>query len=61
MCAEAQVYYSCHRMLLSDYLVAQGHSVLHIAGRAQAKPHLMTPEARVENGELIYPPERTLF
>jgi uncharacterized protein (DUF488 family) len=61
MCAESQVYYSCHRMLLSDYLVAQGHRVLHIAGRAQAKPHRMTPEAQVENGELIYPAERTLF
>jgi len=29
MCAEA-VYFHCHRMLVSDYLVSRGHYVLHI-------------------------------
>jgi uncharacterized protein (DUF488 family) len=61
MCAEAQVYYHCHRMLLSDYLVAHGHNVLHIIGRAQPNPHRMTPEARVERGGLIYPGDPALF
>jgi uncharacterized protein (DUF488 family) len=61
MCAEAQVYYHCHRMLLSDYLTAHGHRVLHIAGKAPPSPHRMTPEARVEHGELIYPAEPELF
>jgi uncharacterized protein (DUF488 family) len=61
MCAEAQVYYHCHRMLLSDYLTARGHTVLHIAGRGEPKPHRMTPEARVEEGRVIYPGEKTLF
>ena len=61
MCAEAQVYYHCHRMLLSDYLVAQGHSVLHIAKMAPPKSHRMTPEARVERGDLIYPGDPMLF
>lgn len=61
MCAEAQVYYHCHRMLLSDYLVAHGHAVLHISTSAPAKPHRMTPEARFEGGELTYPGERSLF
>ena len=32
MCAE-YVYFRCHRMLVSDYLVAHGHTVLQI-GRA---------------------------
>jgi uncharacterized protein (DUF488 family) len=61
MCAEAQVYYHCHRMLVSDYLVAQGHTVLHISGKGEAKPHHMTDEARVENGVVTYPSEPTLF
>jgi|SRR3954454_20284621 uncharacterized protein (DUF488 family) len=61
MCAEAQVYYHCHRMLLSDYLVANGHTVLHISGKGEPKPHRMTPEARVEEGRVTYPGEKSLF
>ena len=61
MCAEAQVYYHCHRMLLSDYLVANGHTVLHISNRTPPKPHRLTPEARVERGELTYPADPVLF
>lgn len=61
MCAEAQVYYHCHRMLLSDYLVAHGHQVFHIQSKAEPKPHRMTPEARVESGVLTYPTEPALF
>lgn len=61
MCAEAQVYYHCHRMLLSDYLVAHGHEVLHIATAAAPKPHRMTKEARVESGVLTYPADPALF
>jgi uncharacterized protein (DUF488 family) len=54
MCAEAQVYWHCHRMLVSDWLVAHGHEVLHIATKAEPKPHRLTPEARVEDGKVIY-------
>jgi uncharacterized protein (DUF488 family) len=63
MCAEAQVYYHCHRMLLSDYLVAHGHRVLHIADLKEPKPHRLTPEAHIENenGVVIYPTEARLF
>ena len=31
MCAE-RVYFHCHRMLVSDWLVAHGHEVFHIDG-----------------------------
>jgi uncharacterized protein (DUF488 family) len=54
MCAEAQVYWHCHRMLVSDWLAAYGHTVLHIATTAGPKPHKITPEARIENGKVIY-------
>lgn len=53
MCAE-RVYFHCHRMLVSDWLTAHGHEVLHIDGTGPTKPHKLLPEARVIDGELIY-------
>ena len=43
MCAE-RVYFQCHRMLVSDWLVAHGHEVLHIDGTGPAKPHKLLPK-----------------
>jgi uncharacterized protein (DUF488 family) len=53
MCAE-QVYFRCHRMLVSDYLMSQGHSVLHILDEKPPKEHHLTKEARVAEGRLVY-------
>lgn len=53
MCAE-RVYFHCHRMLVSDWLTAHGHEVLHIDGTGPATPHKLLSEARVIDGELIY-------
>jgi len=53
MCAE-RVYFRCHRMLVSDWLTAHGHEVLHIDGIGPVKPHKLLSEARVIDGELIY-------
>jgi len=53
MCAE-RVYFRCHRMLVSDWLVAHGHEVLHIDGTGPVTPHRLTAEARMIDGELIY-------
>jgi len=53
MCAE-RVYFRCHRMLVSDWLVAHGHTVLHIDSEKTAKPHRLTPEARVADDQVIY-------
>lgn len=59
MCAE-RVYFHCHRMLVSDWLVAHGHAVLHIDEERPPKPHHLTAEARMLNGELIYRGDRLL-
>ena len=59
MCAE-RVYFKCHRMLVSDWLVAHGHEVLHIDNEKPAKPHKIMPEARMEDGRLIYRGDRLL-
>jgi uncharacterized protein (DUF488 family) len=53
MCAE-RVYFHCHRMLVSDYLVAHGHEVLHIDAGGPARPHKLTPEARREGEGVVY-------
>jgi uncharacterized protein (DUF488 family) len=53
MCAE-RVYFRCHRMIVSDWLVAHGHDVLHIDAEGPARPHRMTADARMIGGQMIY-------
>ncbi len=53
MCAE-QLYFRCHRMLVSDYLVLYGHTVLHILDEKPPKQHALTKEARMVDGQLVY-------
>jgi uncharacterized protein (DUF488 family) len=57
MCAE-RVYFRCHRMLVSDWLVAHGHEVLHIADSGTARSHKLTLEARLIGGNVIYRGDR---
>ena len=59
MCAE-RVYFRCHRMLVSDWLVAHGHEVLHIDTAGSVKPHALTAEGRILEGRLIYRGDRLL-
>jgi uncharacterized protein (DUF488 family) len=59
MCAE-RVFFHCHRMMVSDWLVAHGHEVLHIDGAGPVKRHSLTAEARVIGGEVIYRGDRLL-
>jgi len=59
MCAE-RVYFRCHRMLLSDWLVAHGQEVLHIDAKSAPRAHKLTAEARVFDGQLIYRGDRLL-
>jgi uncharacterized protein (DUF488 family) len=59
MCAE-RVYFQCHRMLVSDWLVSHGHDVLHIDGTGPVRSHELTQEARTIDGHLIYRGDRLL-
>jgi uncharacterized protein (DUF488 family) len=59
MCAE-RLYSRCHRMLISDWLVAHGHEVLHIDGSGPVKPHELMSEARLVDGQVIYRGDRLL-
>jgi uncharacterized protein (DUF488 family) len=57
MCAEAQ-WWRCHRRLLSDALVARGHSVIHLDARGASEPHQLTEFAVVEGERIRYPPRQ---
>lgn len=59
MCAE-RVYFRCHRMLVSDWLVTRGHEVLHIDAAGPVRPHRLTSEARMIDGRLLYRGDRLL-
>jgi len=59
MCAE-RVYFKCHRMLVSDWLVAHGHEVLHIDDVKPPKPHKLMADARLIDDKLIYRGDRLL-
>lgn len=53
MCAEL-LYFRCHRMLVSDYLVSRGHQVLHIQDERPPKEHTLSKDARIADGKLVY-------
>ena len=60
MCAE-RVYFQCHRMLVSDYLTAHGHTVLHIDDEKRpVRQHTPLVEARLVDGKLVYDGGRLL-
>lgn len=54
MCAEA-VPWRCHRSLIADALVARGIDVREITSLTDARPHALTPWARVEGTAVTYP------
>lgn len=53
MCAEA-VWWRCHRSLISDYLKAKGHTVIHILNESKTEEHPFTSAARIVDGKLSY-------
>jgi uncharacterized protein (DUF488 family) len=59
MCAE-RVYFHCHRMMVSDWLVAHDHEVLHIDAAGPVKAHKLMDEARMADGQLVYRGDRLL-
>lgn len=59
MCAE-RVYFRCHRMLVSDWLILHGHEVLHVDAEGPLKPHKVMEEARLIDGRILYRGDRLL-
>ena len=55
MCSEG-LYWRCHRRLVSDYLLVLGIEVQHIMPTGGLRPHSLTDGARIDGGDLSYPP-----
>jgi uncharacterized protein (DUF488 family) len=55
MCAEGNPF-RCHRNLVADALTAHGVAVYHISSRKTARPHQLTPFARIQGTRVSYPP-----
>jgi uncharacterized protein (DUF488 family) len=60
LCAEG-LFWQCHRRLVSDVLVAIGVAVQHIMPTGELRPHKLTSGAVIENGQVTYPGEKSLF
>jgi uncharacterized protein (DUF488 family) len=55
MCSEA-LWWRCHRRLVADRLVVEGHSVSHIGSDGRAVSHELAPFAVVrKDGQIVYP------
>jgi len=53
MCAES-VWWRCHRSLISDYLKANGLTVIHIMDAQKTQEHPYTSAASIVEGKLSY-------
>lgn len=58
MCAEA-VPWRCHRSLIADALSARGFQVRDIMSATSAKPHILSPMAKIRGRQVTYPGEYT--
>jgi uncharacterized protein (DUF488 family) len=55
MCAEA-VPWRCHRSLIADALLVRDIDACEITSGVRARPHVLTPWARVEGTHIVYAP-----
>lgn len=56
MCSEA-VWWRCHRRIITDYLLLNGHPVDHLMGIGHTDHAAPTPGAtKTESGKVLYPP-----
>jgi uncharacterized protein (DUF488 family) len=54
MCAEA-VWWRCHRRIITDYLLAHGHVVVHLLGLGQSQVGELTSGAWIIGDKVVYP------
>lgn len=55
MCSEA-VWWRCHRCIITDYLLLNGHAVDHLMGPDHTEHATPTPGAqRTDDGKIVYP------
>jgi uncharacterized protein (DUF488 family) len=58
MCSEA-VWWRCHRRIIADHLLLNGHAVEHLMAPGRSEPAAPTPGAeRTPQGKVVYPRPR---
>jgi len=63
LCAERDPV-NCHRSLISDWLIANGHDVVHLIETGERQQHVLNPAAVVVGGNIEYSgggPQGSLF
>lgn len=53
LCAEKNPD-ECHRRLIADYLLLQGHQVIHLLDGGERREHALHAHARRESAALVY-------
>ena len=53
MCAET-LWWRCHRRLIADALVVDGHDVIHVLGPGKSQAHPLHESLRIEDGRPVY-------
>lgn len=53
MCAES-VWWRCHRRMVADALTVAGWDVVHLLPGTRSQPHRLHPDARIEDGRIVY-------
>jgi uncharacterized protein (DUF488 family) len=59
LCAEA-LPQRCHRRLIADAAVLAGTPVVHLLGQGRNEEHVLHPQARLEQGSVVYRAESQL-
>jgi uncharacterized protein (DUF488 family) len=53
LCAE-RLPWQCHRLLVSDFLVAAGEEVVHLVNPGSKRAHALSAAARLQDRSLVY-------
>jgi uncharacterized protein (DUF488 family) len=53
MCAES-VWWRCHRGMIADALLVAAWDVVHLLPGGRSEAHRMHPDARIEDGRIVY-------
>jgi uncharacterized protein (DUF488 family) len=53
LCAES-VWWRCHRRMIADALVVEGWDVVHLLPGGRRESHRLHPDARLEDGRIVY-------
>ena len=60
LCAEKDPM-TCHRQIIADYLILNGHDVIHLIDTNTTQTHQLSTAVRRESADLVYDAQASLF